>query len=145
MNMLVQPFAVAHRVVGMRHGTTFLTLPLAAIALLLLVSCGGGSSSPSEPLPPGTGSLLFVDSGCACVPAPYPPIPIYVDGRQAGSLPVFGKLNLPLPPGQHTWSLTANDPNGTPVNIPLGGTVTVNLFTNLDCTDGCDTSSHAAF
>ena len=127
----------------MRHRTTVLTLPLSAIALLLLVSCGGGSS-PSEPLPAGTGSLLFIDSGCACVPAPYPPIPIYVDGRQAGSLPVFGKLNLPLPPGPHTWSLTANDPNGTPVNIPLGGTITVNLQTNLDCTDGCDARSHAS-
>jgi len=124
----------------MRHRRTGPTLPLAAIALLLLVSCGG--SSPTEPLPPGTGSLLFTDSGCACVPPPYDPIAIYVDGRQAGALPVFDKLDLPLSPGRHTWSLTANDPSPTPVDIPLGGTITVNLFTNLACTDGCGDARH---
>jgi hypothetical protein len=140
--MLVQALRGHHRVAGMRPRTALLTLPLATFALLMLLSCGGGS--PTEPLPPGTGSLLFVDSGCACVPGPYDPIPIYVDGRQGGSLQVFGKLNLPLPPGRHTWSLMANDPNPTAVDIRLGGTITVNLETNIACTDGCDSRSRAA-
>ncbi len=122
--------------------TTLLILPPATIAFLVLLSCGGGS--PTEPLPPGTGSLLFVDSGCACSPGPYDPIPIYVDGRQGGLLQVFGKLDLPLPPGRHTWSLTANDPNPTAVDIRLGATITINLETNVDCTDGCDSRSRAA-
>lgn len=105
-------------------------------ASLLLASCGGGSSPTESPMP-GDGLLLFTDSGCACVNPPYPPIPIYVDGRPVGPLQVFGKLSIDLPPGRHTWSLTANDPNPTPVTIQLGATTSISLTTNLSCPDGC--------
>lgn len=107
---------------------------------ILLVSCGG-ASGPTAPEPPGgQGELFFIDNGCACASPPWPPIPIYVDGKQAGLLPLLGKLSIFLPPGQHTWSdFGANDPNPTPVMIRLGGTVTVNLQTNDGCADGCPT------
>jgi len=113
-------------------------LAAVAAATLLLAHCGGGS--PTEPLPPGDGRLLFTDSGCACVNPPYPPIAIYVDGKQAGELPVFGKLGITLSPGRHTWSTFADDPNPTPVVIQLGATSTVSLITNLSCPDGCGDS-----
>lgn len=116
-----------------------LSLAAVVVAASLLAHCGGGGS-PTEPLPAGDGRLLFTDSGCACVNPPYPPIAIYVDAKQVGELPVFGKLGIELPPGRHTWSTVADDPNPTPVVIQLGATVTVNLMTNLSCTDGCGDS-----
>jgi hypothetical protein len=108
---------------------------IAALALLL-AHCGGGSG-PTAPEPPaGKGELFFVDSGCACVAAPWAPIPIYVDGQQAGLLPVFGKLTISLSPGAHTWSdSSASDPAATHVVIQPGQALTVNLFTNISCSD----------
>jgi hypothetical protein len=111
-------------------------LASAAIAALLLAHCGGGSG-PTAPEPlAGKGELFFVDSGCACVNPPFTPIPIYVDGQQAGLLPVFGKLSLSLAPGPHTWSdASANDPNPNHVVIQPGQVLTENLFTNVSCSD----------
>jgi len=120
-----------------------LTLPLAALALavavLSLVSCSG--SGPTAPPPPmGEGNLFFVDSGCACVNPPWDPITIYVDGRQAGQLPIFGHVSIPLPPGPHTWD-TSDDSTPTSVVIQTGATVNVHIYTNLSCADGCPTPS----
>jgi hypothetical protein len=112
---------------------------------LLLAHCGGGSGPTAPPSPTGDGQLFFVDSGCACVTPPYPPIPIYVDGQQAGLLQVFGKLSIFLAPGPHTWSdFSASDPSPNRVVIQPGQTLTENLFTNLSCsTDDCSADSAA--
>lgn len=119
--------------------------PLALAAALLLSHCGG--SGPTAPSPPsGEGELFFIDSGCACVSGPYTPIPIFVDGRQAGQLPVFGKLNIPLAPGPHTWSdSSATDPSPNQVVIQPGQAVTENLFTNISCSqDQCSSGDPMA-
>lgn len=107
-----------------------------AAAAMFVMRCSG--SGPTAPEPPASeGELFIVDNGCACAPKPWTPIPIFVDRRQAGLLPILGKLSIPLPPGSHTWSDTPNDPSPTPVVIQLGGVVTVNLETNYGCVDGC--------
>ena len=119
--------------------------PLALAAALLLSHCGG--SGPTAPSPPsGEGELFFVDSGCACSPPPYTPVTIFVDGRQAGQLPVFGKLTIPLAPGAHTWSdFSANDPSPNQVVIQPGQAVTENLFTNVSCSaDQCSSDDPMA-
>jgi hypothetical protein len=128
--------APATKIAGMgAHGARGLLLAVVAVAALLLAHCGGGSPTAPEP-PAGKGELFFIDSGCACSPAPYPPIPIYVDGQQAGLLPVFGKLTISLNPGPHTWSdFSATDPTANHVVIQPGQALTVNLFTNLNCSD----------
>jgi hypothetical protein len=83
------------------------------------------------------GNLRFEDSGCVCIPKPYPPIPIFVDGQPAGQLKVFGNLTITLSGGTHTWSTDTNtDP--TSVVIRVGHTSTVDLTTNDGCADGCD-------
>jgi hypothetical protein len=124
------------------HAAQRLLAAGASIALVaaaaILTHCGG--SGPTAPAPPsGEGELFFVDSGCACVSPPFTPIPIFVDGRQAGELPVFGKLTIPLAPGAHTWSdVSANDPSPNQVVIQPGQAVTENLFTNISCSsDQC--------
>jgi hypothetical protein len=106
-----------------------------------MAACGG-HGSPTEPGgigPVDSGRLLFIDSGCTCSNPPFPPIDLYVDGRQT-ELQVFGKLSIPLPPGPHTWSLLPGDIAPTQVVIEPGRTITVNLFTNIDCPDGCGDS-----
>jgi hypothetical protein len=123
-----------------RKRTTIGATALGA-ALLLTISCGQGGNSPTAPesLPPPTGDglLLFQDSGCACVNPPYDPIPIYVDGRQAGVLPIFGRLSVPVAAGQHTWSSTAADFGATTVLVPARATITLDIYTNISCTQGC--------
>lgn len=118
----------------MRHRTErSLFLAATVAASLLLLRCGG--STPTSPAPPVmTGQLAFSDSGCACVPTPYPPIDVFIDGKLAGELPVFGKLTLTLSPGAHQWSIdSAAGP--TSVVIQAGRTVSVHFFTNLGCDD----------
>lgn len=104
-------------------------------ALLLLASCGG--NGPTAPPPPaGKGQLAFNDSGCACQPKPWDPITIFVDNQEVGQLPIFGHLNVPLPPGLHTWS--DNDGDGPrQVTIVAGQTISVQIFVNLGCGDSC--------
>jgi hypothetical protein len=108
-------------------------------ATLFVAGCGG--ATPTEPN--ALGQIHFIDSGCACTPPPYPGIPIYVDGKVAGTLPVFGELTLSLSPGTHTWSADSAGA-GTSVLIQAGGTTTVQIFTNLNCVDGCADGASAS-
>ena len=112
-------------------------LSLAGLCLVL-AACDPGPTAPAPPA--GEGELFFVDSGCACSPKPWPPIPIFVDGTQAGLLPFLGQLAIPLPPGPHTWSyVSADDPNATHVVIVARQVITVQLLSNLDCGASCPT------
>lgn len=105
------------------------------LAVVLHLSCDSeSSSSPTAPLAPG--QLRFVSNGCACTKPPYPGIPIYVDGQQAGVLPVFGELKLTMTAGPHVWSTEASGAT-TSVQVHSGGTTTVRIFTNFNCPDGC--------
>jgi hypothetical protein len=127
----------------MRTRNAFLAASLFA---LCMAGCGG-HGSPTEPAGSGpidSGTLLFVDSGCTCSNSPFAPTDIFVDGRLAGELQVFGKLSIPLPPGPHTWSSRAGDPAPTQVVIEPGRTITVNFFENIDCPDGCGDGSRSA-
>jgi hypothetical protein len=102
-----------------------------AVGLLLALTVAGcGHGGPTEPA--NTGQLLIKDSGCACAQGPFPPIPIYIDGAQAGSLPVFGQVSFTLTPGEHTWGYSSPTV-ASPVNIIAGATVTESISTVIDC------------
>ena len=113
---------------------------LLAVTGVVLLACACNGGSPTEPsgsnLPAGEGALAFTDSGCACVNPPWQPITIFVDGKKAGTLPIFGKLSIDLPAGQHTWSDDGGD-GPTTVTVQDRATIAINVFTNLDCNDGC--------
>jgi hypothetical protein len=100
---------------------------------LALAVAGCGHGGPTEPA--NTGQLLVKDSGCACSKGPFPPIPIYIDGAQAGNLPVFGQVSFTLAPGTHTWAYSS-PAIATPVNIVAGATVTENVYSVIDCDQG---------
>lgn len=106
----------------------------AVLALIVILHLRCGSESPTAPS--DLGQLRFVSNGCACVKPPFPGIPVYVDGQQAGVLPVLGELTLTMPAGPHVWSVQSAGAT-TSVQVPSGGTTTVRIFTNLDCPDGC--------
>jgi len=112
----------------------------AGLAALSMMGCGGGSPtappSPAMPQPASGAGLLFIGSGCACSPPPYPLIAIYVDGKQVGTVQIFGHLSVPLAPGMHTWS-TAPGGGGTQVVVQPGSTVDVYIPTNFHCDGGC--------
>ena len=108
-------------------------ISLAAFLALFVLSCKGGS--PTEP-ESSTGSLHFIDSGCTCGNGPFPPIVVFIDGKQAGLLPIFGSLTVNLLPGPHTWSI--DDASGpTSVTIQAGHTETVRIMSNINCPDAC--------
>jgi hypothetical protein len=118
----------------MRFKLTYVVLLAAA---LFIARCGGGDhASPTEP---GTmmGTLRFVDSGCTCSPPPQAPVTVYVDGQKY-SFPLFGSIDIPLTAGPHGWAL-ATGLSPTIVQVVAGATVTEHIFSNINCTDGCDT------
>jgi hypothetical protein len=86
------------------------------------------------------GILRFTDSGCNCTTSS-PPVTVLVDGVQY-SFPLFGSINIPLTPGPHSWSLTA-DMGPTVVQIVAGVTTTVGINSNLGCVDGCDAAPNS--
>ncbi len=113
----------------------------AGLALFAMAGCGGSSSptappSPLMPQPAAAPGLLFIGSGCACSPPPYPLIAIYVDGKQAGTVQIFGKLSVPLAPGIHTWSTTPGG-GGTQVVVQPGSTVSIDIPASFHCGGGC--------
>ena len=112
----------------------------AGLAAFSMAGCGGGTPtappSPATPQPAAATGLLFIGSGCACSPPPYPLIAIYVDGKQAGTVQIFGKLSVPLAPGMHTWSTTPGG-GGTQVVVQPGSTVSIDVPTNFHCGGGC--------
>jgi hypothetical protein len=116
-----------------------LLLALTGVVLLACACTGGSPTAPESSgsnLPAGEGALAFTDSGCACVNPPWQPITIFIDGKKAGTLPIFGKLSIDLPAGRHTWS--DDDGDGlTTLSVPDRATIAINVFTNLDCNDGC--------
>ena len=112
----------------------------AGLAAFCMAGCGGSTptapQAPAAPQPAAAAGLLFIGSGCACSPPPYPVIAVYVDGKQVGTLKIFGQLSVPLSPGMHTWS-TASGGGGTQVVVPPGSTVSVYISTNFNCGGGC--------
>src|SRR5262249_20281161 len=113
-------------------------VPFLFAVVFLLWSCNSDSSSnPTAPSP--LGQIRFLDSGCACGKPPYPGIPVYVDGQQAGLLPVFGALNVTVTPGTHFWSIDS-PASPTPVHVDSGGTTKVHVVTNSGCPDDCTDS-----
>jgi hypothetical protein len=119
----------------------------AGLAAFSTAGCGGGSPtappSPTIPQPAAATGLLFIGSGCACSPPPYPLIAIYVDGKQAGTVQIFGQLSVPLAPGMHTWS-TAPGGGGTQVMVQPGSTVNIDIPTNFNCGGGCPVGPHGS-
>jgi hypothetical protein len=115
---------------------------LLAVTCVVLLACACNGGSPTAPessgsnLPAGEGALAFTDSGCACVNPPWQVITIFIDGKKAGTLPVFGKFSIDLPAGQHTWSDDDGD-GPTTVTVQDRATIAINVFTNLGCNDGC--------
>jgi hypothetical protein len=145
--MLYSDPAARHETIAMNKTARLLRSLLIPSGPLLLVvmSCSphiptepGGPSAPVINIPAGDGGLAFIDSGCSCENPPWPPIQIYVDGKKVGDCPTLGSFGVALKAGAHMWSDDQGD-GPTTVYIPLGGTVTINLFTNLGCTDGCST------
>ncbi len=104
----------------------------ALVAALGYAACGG-HGGPTEP--PATGVLKVEDSGCSCGVGPFSPIPIYIDGTMAGSLPLFGEARFALSPGKHTWSYDS-PAAPAPITIVAGQTLTENLYTVIDCPGG---------
>jgi hypothetical protein len=128
----------------MRPRTIFAALsPLLLSALLLSsLGCGksptspGGDPSSKTPIAAGDGQLFFVDSGCSCINPPLPAINITIDGKAAGTLPVFGTLAVNLAPGVHIWSDDQGDSNNE-ISITQGRVTNIHVFTNLNCGESC--------
>jgi len=112
----------------------------AGLAVLSMAGCGGSSPTAPPlqviPQPAAGASLLFIGSGCACSPPPYPLTAIYVDGKQVGTVQIDGQLSVPLSPGMHTWS-TAPGGGGTQVVVQPGSTVSIYIPMNFNCGGGC--------
>ncbi len=112
------------------------TLLFACLALTITLQRCDSNHSSSPTAPSAFGQLRFVDSGCACVKPPYPNLSVFVDGQKAGELPVFGELNVAVPAGNHVWAIDSSGPT-TSIQVVSGTTMTVHVFTNLGCVDGC--------
>ena len=78
---------------------------LFALAMLLLVACGGSDS----PTGPSTGTIVFVLDGDTCGTANRGSMTLYIDGSSVGTFEAAGNRESPrytVSAGQHTVSAT---------------------------------------
>ena len=102
---------------------------LFALAMLLLVACGGSDS----PTGPSTGTIVFVLDGDTCGTANRGSMTLYIDGSSVGTFEAAGNRESPrytVSAGQHTVSATLWD-SGTwgpqTVTVKAGKTYTQTL------------------